>query len=404
MRAISRAAAAIEIIDDYLIGKPIEVALKSWFRGNRFAGSGDRYSIRDIIFEVLRKRKSLIFPFELRGYKENGRLLILSYLADHYKKDELINEIKENEYFLNPPNSNEIKILDEKNQILAEAPSSIAFNYPSFLADGLSQSLGADLKSVMKEMQERAPLYLRVNLIKNQTTEAQKKLAAEGILCSRLSIATNALQVIEGGKLVKSSRSYNSGMIEIQDLSSQVMCDLPEIIEGKCILDYCAGGGGKILAIASTTMNRGELLAFDINQKRLVELISRANRAGATIKLLNILDLNNYRSSCDVVFVDAPCSGSGVWRRDPQAKWNLTKNRLEELKENQAKILKEASSHVKVGGVIIYVVCSLLPEEGDAQVNFFLMQNHNFRDLNRMFLHPLVAGDGFFRAVLKRVD
>ncbi len=404
MRPISRAVAAIEIIDDYLTGKPIEVALKSWFRGSRFAGSSDRYSIRDIIFEVLRKRKSLIFPFELRGYKENGRLLILSYLADHHKKDELINEIKKNEYFPKPPNSNEINILEEKNQILAKAPSSIAFDYPSFLASGLSQSLGADLKLVMKKMQERAPLYLRVNLIKSQKPEVQEKLAGEGILCSGLSIATNALQVIDGRKLVKSSRSYNSGMIEIQDLSSQIMCDLPEIIEGGRILDYCAGGGGKTLAIASTIMNRGELLAFDINQKRLTELISRANRAGAKIKLLNILDLKNYRSSCDVVFVDAPCSGSGIWRRDPQAKWNLTKNRLEELKENQAKLLKEASCQVKVGGVVIYVVCSLLPDEGDAQVNLFLMQNPNFRDLNRSLLHPLVAGDGFFRAVLKRVS
>ena len=115
----------------------------------------------------------------MRGYKENGRLLILSYLADHYKKDELINEIKKNEYFPSPPNSSEIKILEEKNQILAGAPSSIAFNYPSFLSNGLSQSLGTDLKSVMKEMQKRAPLYLRVNLIKNHMTEAQKKLAVE---------------------------------------------------------------------------------------------------------------------------------------------------------------------------------------------------------------------------------
>ncbi len=151
-------------------------------------------------------------------------------------------------------------------------------------------------------------------------------------------------------------------------------------------------------------MNRGELLAFDIDDKRLVDLSYRASRAGAKVKLLKKLDLVGYRTSCDVVFVDAPCSGSGTWRRDPEAKWKFNETWLEELKHKQAGLLKESSCYVKIGGVIVYVVCSLLPVEGDVQVNHFLSKNSNFKVLSRILLHPLVAGDGFFRAVLRRLE
>ena len=403
MRPISRAAASIEVIDDYLSGKPIEVALKKWFRDNRFAGSNDRYAIRNIIFDVLRKRRSLIFPFQIAGREENGRLLILSYLADHYEQTELIKGINQNKYFEEPPSSNELTILEQKNKILSEAPNSVVLDYPSFLTEGLAQFLGKNFEIVMGKMRERAPLYLRLNRLKGRMNEIEDLMAAEGIVCSRLSGYSDALQVDDGRRLVKSSKCYTSGMVEIQDLSSQVMSDLPEIIEGTRILDYCAGGGGKTLAMASKINNKGDLLAFDINQKRLVDLRRRVIRAGARVRLLQLSDLKDYISSCDVVFVDAPCSGSGIWRRDPEAKWNLTKNRLEELIVTQLEILEDACKYVKVGGVIIYVVCSMLPEEGDIQVDKFLSKKSNFKNLNRSLLHPLVAGDGFFRAVLKRL-
>ena len=403
MRPVSRAVAAIEILDDYLSGIPVELVLKRWFRNNRFAGSNDRNLIRDIIFEILRRRKSLIFPFESMGYKENGRLLTLSYLADHYDLHDLTTEIEKNEYFFNPPNREEIAVLSEKKDILAKAPSFVAFDYPPFLANGLFQTLGKNTEPVLAKMQERAPLYLRVNSLKNGLHEAQKNLVNEGILCSQLSLSANALQVTEGRKLVKNSKSYSTGMVEIQDLSSQIMTDLPEIEGNTRILDYCAGGGGKTLAIASKTMNQAELLSFDINQEKLFNLRKRTSRAGAKVRILKVMDLGMYRSACDVVFVDSPCSGSGTWRRDPEAKWDLTENKLKMFIKKQAEILGEASQYVRNGGIIVYVVCSLLPEEGDAQVKRFLSENHNFQNVSRSILHPLVAGDGFFRAVLKRI-
>ncbi len=245
MHPISRAAAAIDIIDNYLEGSPIEIALKNWSRKNRFAGSNDRYLIRDIIFEILRKRRSLFVPFQVNGYRENGRLLVLSFLSEHYDKIELIDEIRKNKYFREVPNAKEVSILAVREKILKNSATPIKFDYPPFLMEEFSQSLGKNFELVMKKMQERAPLYLRVNTLKIQPNDVQKILADEGILCSALSISERALQVFQGRRKIKRSQSYASGLVEIQDASSQVMIDIPEIKGGSRILDYCAGAGGE---------------------------------------------------------------------------------------------------------------------------------------------------------------
>ena len=404
MRPISRAAAAIQILDKYLAGNPVEIALKGWFKSNRFAGSNDRYLIRDMVFDILRKKSSLIFPFQINGYPENGRLLILSYLADHYELVQLSIEIKQNSYFYEKLSSDEITILSNKKKIMEASPKSITFDYPSFLSETLFKSLGNSFESIMEKMQERAPLYLRINMLKANSFSAEKILAADGIFCTKLSESNTALVVNQGRKLVKSSEAYTSGTVEIQDLSSQLMTDLPQITSGVRILDYCAGGGGKTLAIASKTMNKADLVAYDINPNRLTNLKKRVIRAGANIKILKTLDLEEYKVRCDVVFVDAPCSGSGIWRRDPEVKWTLSEKKLKKFQLDQAGILREASRFVKIGGVIVYAVCSLLPEEGETQIKEFLEVYKNFVGLEQSLLHPLVASDGFFRAVLKKVS
>ena len=404
MRPISRAAAVIQILDNYLAGKPVEIALKGWFRSNRFAGSNDRYLIRDMVFEILRKKSSLGFPFQIKGYLENGRILTLSYLADHYELVQLGIEIKQNSYFYEKLSPNEIAILSNKKKLMEASSKPITFDYPSFLSEALVKSLGNSFESIMGKMQERAALYLRINMLKANSFYAEKILATEGIFCTKLSNCDTALVVSQGRKLVKSSKAYTSGIVEIQDLSSQLMTDLPQITSGVRILDYCAGGGGKTLAIASKTINKAELLAYDINPNRLSNLKKRAIRAGAKVKILKTLDLEEYKVSCDVVFVDAPCSGSGIWRRDPEVKWSLTEKKLKRFQLDQAGILKEASRFVKIGGVMVYVVCSLLPEEGETQIKEFLEIYRNFVGFEQSLLHPLVASDGFFRAVLKKVS
>ena len=404
MRPISRAAAVIQILDNYLAGKPVEIALKGWFRSNRFAGSNDRYLIRDMVFEILRKRSSLGFPFQIKGYLENGRILTLSYLADHYELVQLGIEIKQNSYFYEKLSPNEIAILSNKKKIMEASSKPITFDYPSFLSEALVKSLGNSFESIMGKMQERAALYLRINMLKANSFYAEKILATEGIFCTKLSNCDTALVVSQGRKLVKSSKAYTSGIVEIQDLSSQLMTDLPQITSGVRILDYCAGGGGKTLAIASKTINKAELLAYDINPNRLSNLKKRAIRAGAKVKILKTLDLEEYKVSCDVVFVDAPCSGSGIWRRDPEVKWTLTEKKLKKFQLDQAGILREASLFVKIGGIIVYAVCSFLPEEGETQIKEFLEIYKNFVGLEQSLIHPLVASDGFFRAVLKKVS
>ena len=164
MRPLSRAAASIQILDNYLSGNPVEIALKSWFRSNRFAGSNDRYLIRDMVFEILRKKSSLSFPFQVKGYSQNGRLLTLSFLADQYELDQLSIEINQNSYFHKKLSSEEMTILSNKKKIMKASSKAITFDYPSFLSEALFKSLGNSFESIMAKMRESAPLYLRINM------------------------------------------------------------------------------------------------------------------------------------------------------------------------------------------------------------------------------------------------
>ena len=222
------------------------------------------------------------------------------------------------------------------------------------------------------------------------------------MLCRPFLHSNIALEVIEGNKLIKTSRCFKNGLIEIQDFSSQMITETSMIRKGLRILDYCAGGGGKTLAVASRVMNKAEILAFDISEDRLSRLPLRASRAGATIRLLNSRSLKDYFQKCDVVIVDAPCSGSGVWRRNPTSKWELTEQKLRDYLEKQTEILSAASEFVSLEGVILYSVCSLISEEGIKPVRNFMAQSNKYRIIDQVILNPLNASDGFYSIVLKR--
>ena len=401
MQEISRAAAAINILDDYLSGYPLEKALKQWFEKNRFAGSSDRRNIRDLVFDILRKRLILYYPFQINEYVENGRILVLSYLFLYKKGSFSLEDIKKNKYLSPPINSNELIILNNINRLVKKAPKNIRLNYPEFLEEKLSQSLGENFNAIMELFLKRAPVYLRINQNKINLKEAKIKLENQGIFSEICPSSNYALKVISGEKLIKNSSSYQLGEVELQDLSSQLTTELIQISSGKKILDFCAGSGGKALAIASRLRNKVDIFAYDLNNLKYKNLIYRTNKAGANITIIDSKQLIKYKNFFDIVFVDAPCSGTGTWRRDPKIKWELNDQKLTLLTKNQYSIIKQASSYLKNGGFLIYVVCSLLEDEGDLIIRKYLLHNKNYSKVKSGIFHPINASDGFYFSVLK---
>ena len=404
MQEISRAVAAINILDDYLSGCPLEKALKKWFKINRFAGSSDRKNIRDLVFDILRKRLILYYPFQINEYVENGRILVLSYLYLYKKASFSLEDIKKNKYLSPAIKKEEVIILNNINKLVKKAPRNISLNYPKFLEKKLSQSLGNNFNTIMEFFMKRAPVYLRINQNKVNIKDAKIKLENEGILCEICLGSNFALKVISGEKFIKNSSSYQLGEVELQDLSSQLTTELSQISSEKKILDFCAGSGGKALAIASRLKNRADIFAYDLNHIKYKDLIYRVNKAAAKITILDTKELIKYRNFFDIIFVDAPCSGTGTWRRDPKIKWELNDQKLSEFSKNQYNIIKQSSAYLKNGGFLIYVVCSLLEDEGDLVIKKFLLRYKNFSKVKSGLFHPLNASDGFYFSVLKMIE
>lgn len=222
-------------------------------------------------------------------------------------------------------------------------------------------------------------------------------LAEDGIETRPHALAQASLEVLGSGRKILTSKAYLSGRVELQDVASQAVIDDIPVAAGQKVLDYCAGGGGKTLALAAR--EKLKLWAHDANPARMHDLPVRASRAGATIGLL---DDARTRAPFDLVLVDAPCSGSGSWRRDPQGKWALTPARLAELISVQASILDQTAPLVEEGGVLAYVTCSLIADENQGQIADFVRRHPDWREIKARQLLPTAGGDGFFLSILAR--
>jgi 16S rRNA (cytosine967-C5)-methyltransferase len=230
----------------------------------------------------------------------------------------------------------------------------------------------------MAAMQDRAPVDLRVNTLKTNPDAATVVLARDGVQVMPLPLVPNALRVLENPRAVAASRAYTQGMVELQDASSQLVAEAAGARPGMTVLDYCAGGGGKTLALAAAMQGRGRLLAWDVNPRRMADLPERARRAGAAVRILGGAELDDLGPVCDLVLVDAPCSGTGAWRRKPEGKWRVTPAELAGYPALQDSILDAAALRVKPGGRLVYATCSLEPEENDDVVRAFLAAHADF--------------------------
>ncbi|TCP63431.1 16S rRNA (cytosine967-C5)-methyltransferase [Rhodovulum bhavnagarense] len=387
MTPAARVAAAIGLLDEWLAGAPAERLLTNWARANRYAGARDRAAIRDLVFDALRRCRSVA----ALGGAQTGRAMMIGLMR---ARGEDLNVLFTGEGYGPAPLCEA-----EWNAGLApdDLPELVGCDCPEALAPVLRDSLGRDFLPVMHALQDRAPVFLRVNTRLASLEQARATLAAEGIETRSHPLSPTALEVTSNARRIQAGRAFADGLVELQDAASQAVADMMPLIPGGRFLDYCAGGGGKTLALAAR--GEGAFFAHDAAPERMRDLPDRANRAGVRV---TIAARPQDAGLFDLVLCDVPCSGSGAWRRSPEAKWRMTPDDLARLTDVQAAILDRAAGLVGPGGALGYATCSLISAENGAQIDAFVQRNPAWRvEAERQF-SPLEGGDGFFAAVLRR--
>lgn len=381
MRLGGRLAAAIEVLDDMEARhRPASEALRDWGLAHRFAGAGDRAAIGNIVYDALRRKRSAAWLFE----SDTSRALAFGALVLEWtmSPEAIAAQLEGDRFAPDPMNDAEHAALATRK--LAEAPDAVRADCPDWCVPLLEQAFGEGWVEEAAALAKRPPLDLRVNTLAATREKVLAELAPTGAAASQL--ARNGIRIppIEGGGRhpnVQSEPAFRKGWFEIQDIGSQLAAELAGAEPTQQVLDYCAGAGGKTLAMAAGMENRGQIFAFDAEKQRLAPIFDRLKRAG-TRNVQAFADparLAPLEGQLDLVLVDAPCTGSGTWRRRPDAKWRLTERQLEMRQGEQADILKKASGFVKPGGRLAYVTCSVFPSENAAQVAAFLEGNPAFR-------------------------
>lgn len=299
------------------------------------------------------------------------------------------------------------KILN-KHQKLANNRSLIA-SIPDWLDELGSEELGEKLwEKELEALNERAPVVLRTNTLKISREDLQKQFTKEGIETDILKDYPDALQLTNRANVFR-TYAFKKGFFEMQDASSQLIARYLNVKPGMRVVDTCAGAGGKTLHLASLMENKGQIIALDIHEHKLEELKKRAKRDGVhNIHIRPITStkvIKKLKNSADRVLIDAPCSGLGVLRRNPDSKWKLNKDFIENIKETQKEILNKYSDIVKDGGQLVYATCSILPSENEQQVAHFLKSHKEFKLVSEQKVSPADSGyDGFYMALIEKIN
>lgn len=383
----ARLSAAIEVLDKVLAGAAAERALTAWARGSRFAGSKDRAAVRDHVYDVLRSRRSLAAI----GGAETGRALVHGLvIRQGLQVDTLFN----GEGHAPAPLNDDERVREATPPMgLAESCDIPEWLWPQWEAD-----LGAQATQVALAQQDRAPAYLRVNLRRGSREDAQAMLAADGVQTVLHPEVKTCLQVTENPRKVALSTAYMDGYVELQDAASQIAIAGLDVRAGARVLDYCAGGGGKALALAD--LHDCSVTAHDISVARMGDIAPRAQRAGVAVSVADTAELAGLELF-DLVFCDAPCSGSGTWRRTPDAKWRLSQDKLNNYNMLQDEVLAKSSMFVRPGGVLVYATCSVLSCENDTVVSRLCARSRAWTIEREMRLLPGEHSDGFYLVVLR---
>lgn len=397
MTPAARLSAAIEVLADMEARRrPATEALKDWGLSHRFAGSKDRAAIASLVYDVLRRRASAAFLMD----DASPRSVLLGTLRlQRGLGVEAIAALCSGERFAPEPlTDNERRRLSDAH--LDDAPPATAGDFPDWLEPSLRRAFGDDMVPEMQALATRAPLDLRVNLLKVASREeAHDAIPHLGAIETPHSPLGLRIAPSEDGRgpSVQSEPEFIKGWLEIQDEGSQLAALLSAARPGEQVVDLCAGGGGKTLALAAMMQNQGQLYATDNDARRLAPIHERLTRAGIRnvqirtprAKADAVTDLDG---KIDCVLVDAPCTGIGTWRRNPDAKWRVRPGSLEVRQKEQAEVLDRAARLVKPGGRIVYITCSVLPEEGDEAVAALMQRRSGLRVAPA---REVLAGAGF---------
>jgi len=409
---------------------PADAVANAFFRARRFIGAGDRRAIADRHWAMLRTEARLAWRLDAAGAPVTPRLLMLArLLAEGHSADAAAGLFSGALHGPAPLAERERRALPAlAAQALDEAalPEAVRYGVPAWLMPHLASRFGADLPAELAALDQPAPTDLRANLLRTTREAARAALAAEGIDAAPTRFSPWGLR-LDGRRPVTGTAAFREGRVEIQDEGSQLIALIADARPGMRVVDFCAGAAGKTLALAATMANRGRLVAADVSAPRLDAAVKRLRRAGvdnAERRLLGAGDRWAKRAAgaFDRVLVDAPCTGTGTWRRNPDARSRLRPEDLAELAAKQEAILDRASRLVKPGGMLVYATCSLLPEENERQVERFRDSHPAFSVLPLeeawravqpgapppcdgpfLSLTPARHGtDGFFAAVLRR--
>jgi 16S rRNA (cytosine967-C5)-methyltransferase len=353
----ARAQAAIELLDAIVLaardaGPAADTLIQRYFKTRRYAGSKDRRAVRELVYAAIRRAGER---------PASGRAALIGVAAEQPEVAALFDGSAHG-----------------PAPIAAGETAAPAGAAPAWLAERLLRALGPEDVAALGG---RAPLDVRVNRLK-ATREEVAELLPDAIVSLR---AHDGLRLPEGTP-VEGLAPFLDGWIEVQDEGSQLVAEACRAAPGFTVIDLCAGAGGKTLALAAAMRGKGRLVACDTDRNRLSRLAPRAARAGAGFIETRLLDpdreaatLADLAGQADVVLVDAPCSGSGTWRRNPEARWRLTPARIARVEALQARLLDLAATLVRPGGALIYAVCSLLDEEGSDQIARFLAHHPDWR-------------------------
>ena len=382
MTPAARIAAAIEILEAMEARhRPAPDLLKEWGTGHRFAGSKDRNAISSLVYDALRRRASARW---LMG-AEDARATVIGMLRlERGLEAEAIGDLFDGSTHGPAP------LTDAERERLASAslegaPAHVQGDYPEWLGPSFEAAFGEAAAEQGAALARRAPVDVRVNLIRGDREKALRQLSHLNPEATPISTWGLRLPLTPDGRspALAAEPAYAKGLVEVQDEGSQIASLLSGVEPGQQVLDLCAGGGGKSLAFAAMMDNRGQIYAADSDGRRLMPIIPRLERANARNVQVRAPKgqqdvLADLAGRCDVVFVDAPCTGTGAWRRNPDAKWRVRPGALEQRMKAQDEVLDSAIRYLKPGGAIVYVTCSVLREENEERVSAFLERHARF--------------------------
>ncbi len=428
----ARIQAAIELLAEIEARpRPAEAIIRSYFRKRRYAGSRDRRSIKEYVYNILRRQARLDWRLANStggSAKVTPRERIIAYLAVSDGFDsEKIKSLFSGEGYSPSPLSNAEQVISTLKPPLEDnkMPPWVKLEFPEWLEGRLSELFGENLPGEMRALNLEAPVDLRVNTMKAARDEILDKLENDGINARATTLSPIGIRLSKHLNL-ESIAEYRDGTLEIQDEGSQLIALLCDVDARMTVVDYCAGGGGKTLALASLMNGRGRVYASDISEQRMKGMDERLRRANPGNVRKHVIgsesdELSSLKGAADRVLVDVPCTSSGAWRRHPEAKWSLDTDALNATTKEQYAIIEKAETLVKPGGRLIYATCSLLREENEIMIEKFLDRHDDFRTLSINEIWPRTIGgnapvsgpylrtspattdtDGFFAAILEK--